>query len=131
MNYDEFLSRIGRRASLDSGEAKQALEATLSTLAERISEGEAADLAGQLPPEAATELRSEQGHTKSGSAEAFDAREFVRRVGEREAQPVSQAQQHTQAVFQTLREAVTQQEFDNAMAQLPEDFNAITAAWRA
>lgn len=131
MNYDELVTRTASRADLEYDEAQSALRATLATLSERISDGEADDLAAQLPAEAAEVLRPVPGQPRTGGAEPFDAREFITRVGQREGRPAQQAQDHARAVFETLREAVAPEEFDNAMAQLPENFTTITAAWRA
>lgn len=129
-SYGDLLSRIGDRTSLDKGGAEQALSATLSALAERISAGEAADLATLLPQPAQNFLQAEKGYGTS-SAEAFHVVEFIRRVAEREGQPTAQAEVHARAVFQSLREALPTREFDDAMAQLPDDFETVTVPWRA
>ncbi len=50
MEHDEFIGQAQHRARLASrGEAERATRATLETLAERISDGAAQNLAAQLP----------------------------------------------------------------------------------
>jgi uncharacterized protein (DUF2267 family) len=48
--------------------------------------------------------------------------EFVRRVAERAQVPPEEASNGTKAVFMTLREATTDGEFKDVMAQLPDEF---------
>ena len=58
MKHDEFIGQVQHRARLSSrGEAERATRATLETLAERLSGGEAKDLASQLPSEIGEHLR--------------------------------------------------------------------------
>jgi uncharacterized protein (DUF2267 family) len=75
VSYEEFLSRVQQRTGLDRAATETLTQATLATLAERITRGEADDLAAQLP----IELRPWLEHTGS-EAERFSAREFIRRV---------------------------------------------------
>ena len=49
MKYDEFIARVAENVGVSSAEAEKLPSATLETLAERISGGEARDLAAQLP----------------------------------------------------------------------------------
>ncbi|MBV9453912.1 MAG: DUF2267 domain-containing protein, partial [Rubrobacter sp.] len=52
MQYEEFLEKVQDRIGpADPTEARRAVNAALSTLSERISGGEAKDLAAQLPEE--------------------------------------------------------------------------------
>lgn len=58
MQYEEFVGRAEDRLhSPRPGEAEQAIVATFDTLGERISGGEASDIAEQLPEELAEPLR--------------------------------------------------------------------------
>ena len=50
MDHDSFIGEVQNRAELASrGEALSATRATLETLGERIEEGQATNLAAQLP----------------------------------------------------------------------------------
>ena len=91
--------------------------ATLATLAERITGGEAQDLAAQLPGPLKTALTGAQEN-----AEAFSFEEFVERTAERAGTDVDVAEVAVIAVFATLRDAVTPGEFDDVLSQLPSDF---------
>ena len=78
--------------------------ATLRTLAERISGGEAEDLASQLP----AELHDSLGRPGE-EAEAFGVDEFVARAAERGKVDPDEARPGAAAVLITVREAVTQE----------------------
>lgn len=58
-------------------------------------------------------------------AAAFGLDEFVQRVGDRPGVDRAVAGAGVRAVLTTLREAVTRDEFEDAMAQLPEEFSQV------
>jgi uncharacterized protein (DUF2267 family) len=126
LQYSEFLRRVedqiaANRSVTDARRtAENAITATLETLNERISGGEARDLTAQLPEEIQPALRP-----KAEEAEGFLLEEFYRRVAEREGVDIETARVDASAVMRVLREAVTPGELDDVMAQLPEDFNAL------
>jgi uncharacterized protein (DUF2267 family) len=115
----ETVAQVAGRLSLE--DAERATQATLETLAERIADGEARDLAAQLPPEIAPHLAT------TSPAEGFDAEEFVRRVAEREGVDVPTAERHVAAVFVALDRTVSRQEVDDLVAELPSDFLRLLA----
>jgi uncharacterized protein (DUF2267 family) len=123
MKQDEFMTKVGQRAdvSLDTAEALTA--ATLQTLAERISGGEAEDLAAQLPAELEPHLTG-----ADEPAQRFGADEFVQRVAERTGTDTDRARAGVRAVFTTIREAVTSGEIDDITAQLSKDFETLVGA---
>lgn len=123
MKQDEFITKVGQRAdvSLDTAEALTA--ATLRTLAERISGGEAEDLAAQLPDELKPYLTG-----VDEPAQPFGPDEFVRRVAERAGTDPDRARAGVRAEFTTLREAVTLGEVDDVVSQLPKDFDELVGA---
>jgi RND superfamily putative drug exporter len=112
----EFVSLVGGRVGLTVDEARHATDATLATLAERITPRETKALSAQLPRELRAALRS--GH---GGPDRFDADEFVRRVGEREGVGDDAAAEHARAVLATLDEAVAG-DLDYIRAQLSPDY---------
>ena len=115
MQYDEFIESVARGAGISREEAERITAATLRTLAERITGGEAEDLAAQLPRELKPYL------TRPGEeAERFGVDVFIARVAERAGTDPDQALAHVGAVFATLREAVTPGELDDVAAQLPD-----------
>jgi uncharacterized protein (DUF2267 family) len=126
LQYSEFLRRVedqiaaNRSVSDARRAAENAITATLETLNERISGGEARDLAAQLPEVIQPALRP-----KAEEAEGFSLEEFYRRVAEREGVDIETARIDASAVMRVLREAVTPGELDDVMAQLSEDFNTL------
>jgi uncharacterized protein (DUF2267 family) len=121
MRYDEFISHVAERAGGSDDVAAALTRATLMTLGERITQGEADDLASQLPQELKGWLLTREGPEK------FDLAEFERRVAERAAVSKDAVEPGVAAVFATLREAVTPGEFDDVLAQLPKEFQRVAA----
>jgi uncharacterized protein (DUF2267 family) len=119
VSYGGFLSRVEREAGLTRHQAERAVQATLQTLGERLSSGEARDLAAELPPELAAMLATD---TK---AQALDLEEFMRRVGEREGADVAEAQEHVRAVLAALGQTISQKELHDIASELPKGFAAL------
>ena len=124
MKYEEFIAQVAQNAELSEEDAATLTRATLSTLAERISGGEARDLAAQLPAPLKTALISPHEN-----AEAFSVKEFVERTAERADTDPDVAAVAIDAVLATLRDAVTPGEFDDVLSQLPADFHRLGASW--
>lgn len=116
----KFFDKVAARAGVPAETAQSLTEATLQTLAERISGGEAADLADHV----AAELRPLliKG---TEDPEVFGYDEFLRRVAERARVPDDVAERGVRAVLQTLHRVVGHTEFEEAMAQLPADLRAL------
>jgi uncharacterized protein (DUF2267 family) len=123
MKQDEFMTKVGQRADVSLETADALTAATLQALAERISGGEAKDLAAQLPAELKPHLTG-----ADEPAQRFGAEEFVRRVAERAGTDPDRARAGVRAVFTTIRESVTSGEIDDIMAQLPKDFAELVGA---
>jgi uncharacterized protein (DUF2267 family) len=117
VRYDEFIDATAQRAGVSTDLAEVLTRATMQTLAERITGGEARDLASQLakPLQEALQPQVEP-------AEPFGLEEFVRRVSERAGLDAALAWSGVRAVLTTLRDAVTPGEFDDVMSQLPKEF---------
>jgi uncharacterized protein (DUF2267 family) len=120
MEYNEFLQRVSEREDLPRDRVEALVSASLETLAERISGGEARDLAAQLPTPLKPPLEQ-----SDEPAEAFDADEFVERVADRAELDEDTAREGTHVVLETLREAVSKGEFDEVLSQLPRDIRAL------
>jgi uncharacterized protein (DUF2267 family) len=123
---EEFLRRVAERAGLEAGAALRATGAVLETLAERISGGEVRDLIEELPLELHEPLRHGDA-LSNGAARPMSLKEFERRVAEREGVTPEEAREHARAVLATLREAVTRKEWLDVIAQLPEEYAAVSA----
>jgi uncharacterized protein (DUF2267 family) len=122
VNYDEFIGRVAQNVGVSDAEADKLTWATLATLAERISGGEARDLAAQLPLPLQNALLP-----ASEEAEGFSFEEFVRRTAERAGTDPLVAETAVDAVLAILRDAVTPGEFDDVLSQLPQDFKRLGA----
>ena len=117
--YERFITTIQQRAGISWAKAEKAAQATLETLAERISSGAARDLARDLPSDVARWLEPR------GGPQSFDAVDFVRRVSEREGTDPATAEQHARAVFVALARLVRGNEVAALVAELPKDYAAL------
>lgn len=124
MNQEEFEIKVAQRAGVPLDLARDLIRATLRTLSERLTRGEADDLASQLPKG----IKDWLAGSSEPFAEPFGLDEFVHRVAERANVLLEEARVGMQAVFATLREAVTGGEFRQAMAQLPNEFSGLARA---
>ncbi|OBA64484.1 hypothetical protein A5647_02070 [Mycobacterium sp. 1100029.7] len=122
MRYEEFISLVAERSGFFEGDAVALTRATLATLADRISGGEARDLAAQLPSSLQDALLPAEE-----DAEAFSFEEFVNRVSERSGRDTEAAEAAVGAVMATIRDAVTPGEFDDVLSQLPSEFQQLGA----
>jgi uncharacterized protein (DUF2267 family) len=116
MSYEEFIRVIEVHAEIGWEEAERAARAVLETLSERISGGQARDLAERLPPEAAAYV------VNLGDAVGFDRDEFIRRVAEREDVDPRTAERHVRAVFTAIWRAVGRREMADVASELSRDY---------
>lgn len=120
MNYKDFVGQVQHRLEYaEYGEAVRAIRAVLTTLGERMPEGEATDLASPLPMEIDRYLiGAEHG-------QRFDYDEFLERVAEREGVDLSDANYHAQQVLIVVAEDVPAGNIEKARAGLPEEFDPL------
>jgi uncharacterized protein (DUF2267 family) len=120
--YERFVITIQQKTGISWEEAERAAQATLETLGERIAWGEARDLAEDLPAKLREWLLD-----AGGDAEPFDAREFIRRVADREQVDPETAEQHARAVFIALARLVRGNEIRDLLAELSKDYAGLLA----
>jgi uncharacterized protein (DUF2267 family) len=132
VEHDQFIELVRRRAGVPSSRrldgvpltatemAETLTRATLEVLAQRISGGAARDLAAQLPPELADALQPEREN-----AEPFDLEAFIQRVADRALLHFDTARAGVRAVFQTLREAAPEDEFEDVLSELPREYTTL------
>jgi uncharacterized protein (DUF2267 family) len=125
VKYRQFMQAVQERAGLDEDQAEKAVRATLNTLAQRLAGEEPYDLAAQLPKELkqATMFTAE-----AGFGHAMSAEEFVETVADREGCPPEPARRHVQAVMVTLRDAVSDGEWDDIERQLGSEYRELVAS---
>jgi uncharacterized protein (DUF2267 family) len=120
MNHDAFLGEIQHRLELATkGEAMQTTRLVLTTLGERIGEGEASDLAAQLPMEIDRHLTVPMG------GQQFSYQAFLERIAEQTNTDKSTAQFHAQAVIALVDECVAGGEMAQVRAQLPDSYEPL------
>jgi uncharacterized protein (DUF2267 family) len=117
VKHGEFIKHVAERAGVRKDIAEKLTQATLETLADRLSGGEPHDLASQLPQELQDYVRPS---TKLN--EKFGPDEFVRRVAAKAGVDDETAAKGARAVGITIKEAITPGEWDDVMAQLPKEY---------
>jgi len=120
MTYEQFISAVAERAGEPVDRAEALARATLSTLSDRLTRGEADDVAAQLPKPLKEAMVAGQPE-----AQPFGLEEFIRRVSDRAGVSIEEATRGAQAVMTTLREAISDGEFKDMMAQLPEELSKL------
>jgi uncharacterized protein (DUF2267 family) len=120
IDYNGFISTVKERAAVASDQEAQLVAcATLQTLSERLSAGEAEDIRERLPAELRRCLVPEQHDPR------FHADEFLRRIARRAGVDETSAERDAQAVFVALWRAVGPDEFADMRAELPKDFDPL------
>jgi uncharacterized protein (DUF2267 family) len=117
MNYKEFIGQVQHRLELDEmGAAVRATRATLTTLGERLQEGEATDIASPLPREIDRYL------TEADSGQRFDYDEFLGRVAERGGVDKPDANYRSQQIVALVNEVVPPGNIRKVRDQLPGEY---------
>lgn len=121
MDADEFVQRVQGEAELDDAQqARAATEATLWTLGEHLSAGEAADVDALLPEGLRGSLTASSDETPA----EFSVEEFYRRVADREDVDPDDATVHVRAVTAALAAAVGENPLQDVREQLPNEFDS-------
>jgi uncharacterized protein (DUF2267 family) len=122
MDYETFIAAVEQEAHTSREEAERATQATLHTLAERLSGGEVRHVAAELPPQAAEWLRDGK------KAEPFGLTEFLHRAEREGGVPEETAKEHVRAVFVALGKALEEKELHDMISELPKEFRELAAA---
>lgn len=125
MNREDLLDAVSDPAGLESRDAaERATLATLRTLGEHVSAGEAEDPADELPRDLAEAVTDRSDETP----ESFSVEAFADRVAEREQREDpdrAEATRHVRAVMAALADAGLERELQEAREQLPNEFAAL------
>lgn len=117
VSAEDFLASVRQRGQLPSAhEAAAVTRITLSAIAERISAGQARDLATALPGELRPHLETGKG------PRAFELDDLLERVIHGQQVDRQVAARYIRAVLRTLREHAPDREVSDTRAQLPSDF---------
>jgi uncharacterized protein (DUF2267 family) len=117
-----FIKKVADWTGLPEDTAERLTEGTLRTLAQRISGGEAEDLAERMPEP----LRPFLAKVRE-PADKFSYEEFMRRVADFAGVEVHTAERGVAAVLAAMRDTAGVKEFNDAMSQLPKEFHALMA----
>jgi uncharacterized protein (DUF2267 family) len=120
-DYAGFIATVEREAQVPHDQAERAVSATLETLGERISGGEAHDLAEQLPPELQELVDKHAGD----GPQPLSAEQFLWRVQAREHAPSEEVEDHVRAVFAALRQAISPDEISDLASELPRELEML------
>jgi uncharacterized protein (DUF2267 family) len=116
MDHDEYLGELQHRGELPSqGEADRVARVFLTTLGERLADGEATDLAAQLPREIDRYLEV------ADSGQQFDFTEFTERVADRAETDESEAAYLSQVGMDVTVDAAGTGELQDVVTQFPQD----------
>jgi uncharacterized protein (DUF2267 family) len=116
MDDPAFIDLVASEAHLSREDAERAIHATLQTLGERIDREQARQLAAQLPPGIAPWIAT------TTSAERFDADAFAERVARRAGLDDAIARRAASAVLDAVARAVSREEWDDMVAELPAGY---------
>lgn len=117
MKYHDFLNTVvDRGVAGDRDQAERITRATLETLGERITQGEATDLAAQLPQDMSGWVTAHAAETTS-----YDLDEFCRRLSDR-AGGLEQPERAASTVLRVLDDSVTDGQIRHVTDQLPNDY---------
>jgi uncharacterized protein (DUF2267 family) len=130
MRADEFWSRVATRLGVDAATARPITSAVLETLAQRIAADHVRGVMTQLDPLLHPPLR--QGLSSAApEARQMPLAVFLRRVGRLEGLAVDDAAlvvdvfEHAHAVFETLAEAVSDEEWHDVATDLPAEYRGV------
>ena len=117
MHFDEFTGQVQHRLEFaNTGETVRAIRATLLTLGQRLSKGQAADLAASLP----AEIEWYMTGAVHEHGQRFDWKEFVDRVSEIEQTDPTDAAYHARVIVDLVRTVVPESDFAQLRDALPE-----------
>lgn len=118
VDQPSVVETVADKTGLDEATARSASEAVLKTYSERLTRGEAEDLAARLSAEESSWLVDRE----SEEAAAFDADEFVQKVADREGVDEETAHTHAKKVATGLEERAPE-ETQRARNQLPAGYS--------
>ena len=122
VNSEDFVASVRDRGEYQSAaEAQQAATAVLEVLAERITRGEAKDVAAQLP----NPFKSAALPRDAEPAESFGVQEFCRRVAERTGAHEQTAEWDASAVLSTVADAVPRGQLTEMLSRLPAGYASL------
>ncbi|WP_158501708.1 DUF2267 domain-containing protein [Vitiosangium sp. GDMCC 1.1324] len=124
--YAAFIKHLCEVGKLDAGLAECAAVSVINALLHRIQPGEAKDLQAQLPRKLLDFLPKEDG-SKPRRMLGKSREDFFRAVAEDLRKDVSEVEPIVRAVFQGLREHISEGEAEDVESNLSKDLQDL---WR-
>lgn len=118
MNLHDMLGRVSNQTGMGREQTEKVTRAFLETLALRLGDNEARELATQLPMELQNTLAPTQPEIKKLSPD-----EFLSRFGGAAGLDDARADQAARAVWRVLKDAVSAGEVGDVKSQLPGELN--------
>lgn len=118
---EEFFAQVQLAGRINSrDQAQRAVHATLQALADRVSAGQANEIALHLPAEVRADLMGAEEQ-----AQPFSLNEFLDRIATIESIDHATAELHAQAVLTAVRVHVPGREWADTLGQLPSDIGRL------
>jgi uncharacterized protein (DUF2267 family) len=124
--YAAFIKHLCEVGKLEAGLAECAAVSVINALRHRIQPGEARDLQAQLPRKL-LEMLPKEGQEKPVRAFGKSREDFLRVVAEDLGKDVSEVEGIVRAVFQGLREHISEGEAQDVESNLSKDLQDL---WR-
>ncbi len=120
MNYSTFMQYVKERAKFRSDDAvKKTIETVLEVLGQKISGGQAEDVAKALPPQLRPYL------SQTAEAAAFNRAEFLMKISGREGVDLATAEEHARAVLSVLADWIPSAELRDTLQRIPNDMRTL------
>lgn len=119
MEFTELVRAVARETQLSVEESADLTRAVVQELGRRLSGGEAAQLAVELPEELRTELLA----VKHG--QTFGLETLLERVRTHTGLNAEETHRGVAAVLKNLRDAVSEKEYSDVLSQLPGEVAAL------
>ncbi len=119
MKQDEFVRRVQDRMGSSWEEAREAVEAVLETLGERLYRTEQEHFAAQFPNELKDYV------LRRLDTDRYPLEEFYKRVGARAGLRQGRGAETAQAVMAVVREAISPGALEYLGAHLPDEYEEL------
>jgi uncharacterized protein (DUF2267 family) len=120
MKYHEIIKKIQHDSGFSDAESEEALEQTVTGIAERLTMDERKDFASQLPPELQEVALSAE------MPERYERhRDIIQEVMEKEGIEEARAKKQVLTAWKALRSFISEGEIRDIKAQLPDNTAAL------
>jgi uncharacterized protein (DUF2267 family) len=127
MEQKVLIRAVAERTTLSREESADVTRAVLEGLADQLSVGEARRLADDLPGALAEQVQSPRRRRRKG-AHPVGVDDFVRQLSEHAGLTEEEARTGAGAVLAALREALSEEDYQHLVGQLPAGYTDLEAA---